>query len=291
MPGTPAPAERTFRCSITPRYTDLDTWRHVNNTRIYEMHLEARLLAHLEHFGADAWFSDGVRLRPLRAITSYRQVTWFGSEVQAQVRVVEVGARDYRVLSELYQDGQLVGTQDCLIGAFERGRPVAMPESILATLRDRVARPDDLAEMPAADYQGSFEHIPMLAVHQQITARYGDLDADSQRSEAALARYMEQARFGGIRQLDMGGLGILIAQADISFANYLPGWQPLELASGISRIGNSSFVFDGCALHKGELQACAKSVMVVIDPATNRPAPIPAMLREQLENWQIRPAD
>ncbi|WP_304641272.1 acyl-CoA thioesterase [Pseudomonas sp.] len=289
MPGN-ALADRAFTCRITPRYTDLDTWRHVNNTRLYEMHLEARLLAHLQQFGPDAWFSDGVRLRPLRAITSYRQVTWFARDVEARVRVVDVSADGYRVFSELFQDGQLVGTQDCLMGAFQRGRPVAMPAETLAVLQEWVCPNDDLGPMPEADYRNSFEHIPMLAVHQQITARYGDLDADSQRSEAALARYMEQARFGGIRQLDMGGLGILIAQADISFANYLPGWQPLELASGISRIGNSSFVFDGCALHKGELQACAKSVMVVIDPASNRPAPIPAPLREQLERWLIRPA-
>lgn len=288
MPGTPA-SERVFSCRITPRYTDLDTWRHVNNTRIYEMHLEARLLAQLQQFGQDAWFSDGIRLRPVRAITSYRQVTWFGSDVEAQVRVVSADDASYRVLSELYQDGQLVGTQDCLMGAFERGRPAPMPGSVLATLRDWLEPPADLADMPPAHYRDHFGHVPMLAVHQQITSRYGDLDADSQRSEAALARYMEQARFGGIRQLDMGGLGILIAQADISFANYLPGWQPLELASGISHIGNSSFVFDGCALHKGELQACAKSVMVVIDPASNRPAPIPPGLREQLERWKILP--
>lgn len=287
MPGAPAPSSRTFTCRITPRYTDLDTWRHVNNTRLYELHLEARLLAHLQQFGADAWFSDGVRLRPVRAITSYRQVTWFGSDVEARVQVIAVQEDGYRVFSELFQDGQSVGTQDCLMGAFERGRPVAMPAGIRAVLEDWLSPREDLAPMPEADYRNSFGHVPMLAVHQQITARYGDLDADSQRSEAALARYMEQARFGGIRQLDMGGLGILIAQADISFANYLPGWQPLELASGISRIGNSSFVFDGCALHKGELQACAKSVMVVIDPATNRPAPIPATLREQLERWLI----
>lgn len=287
MAGTQPPASTVFECRLAPRYTDLDTWRHVNNTRLYEMHLEARLLAHLQHFGPDAWFSDGVRLRPMRAITSYRQVTWFGRDVLAKVRVVEINSGDYRVLSELYQDGQLVGTQECLIGAFVEGRPVPMPASVLETLQPWLDSATPEAQ-PPADYLDSFGHVPMLAVHQQITARYGDLDADSQRSEAALARYMEQARFGGIRQLDMGGLGILIAQADISFANYVPGWQPLELASGISRIGNTSFVFDGCALHKGELQACAKSVMVVIDPASNRPAPIPPALREQLERWQIQ---
>ena len=29
----------TFQCSLTPRFTDLDTWRHVNNSRIYQLQL------------------------------------------------------------------------------------------------------------------------------------------------------------------------------------------------------------------------------------------------------------
>ena len=279
-------AASAFECVITPRYTDLDTWRHVNNSRIYQLHLEARLQAHLAIFGPDAWFSDSARMRPVRSITNYRQVTWFGSDVTARVSVLGCDADSYRVRSELFQNDLLVGTQDCIIGAFERGRRCPMPSSILEGIRQKVAveTRDPLA---AADYRRLFEHTGNLPVQQELTMRYGELDADSQRSEAALARYMEQARFGGIRRLDMGGLGILIASADISFEHYVPGWQPVELASGISRIGNSSFVVSGCARFKGELQACANSVMVVIDPKTNRPVPITAELREQLQQWAI----
>ena len=67
-------------------------------------------------------------------------------------------------------------------------------------------------------------------MRQQLSARYADLDADSQRSEAALARYMEQARFGAIRGMDLGGLGILIAAADISFLHYRPALRPVNMA-------------------------------------------------------------
>ena len=286
MSASDNPAEATFHCSITPRYTDLDTWRHVNNSRIYQLHQEARVLAHLDMFGKDAWFSDGIRLRPLRAVTDYRLVSWYGSDIQAQVQVLACAKEAYQVRCDLYQDGNHVGVQQCLIGAFDNGQRVDLPQAT----RDRLEqasrdRPMDLAP---ADYIERLETASEFPVRQPLTPRYADLDADSQRSEAALARYMEQARFSGIRSLDMGGLGILIASADISFLQYRPGFDPIDLTSGITRIGNSSFVFTGCARYQGAMQAAANSVMVVIDTASNRPVPIPDSLREQLLGLSLR---
>ncbi|SDT25132.1 Acyl-CoA thioesterase FadM [Halopseudomonas xinjiangensis] len=280
MSASDKPGEAIFRCSITPRYTDLDTWRHVNNSRIYQLHQEARLLAHMDMFGKDAWFSDDIRLRPVRAITDYRLVSWYGSDIQAEVRVLMCGENDYQVRCDLYQDGNHVGTQQCVIGAFDQGRQVALPKAT----RDRLqqAALNTPADLAPADYIDRLNSASEFPVRQPLTPRYADLDADSQRSEAALARYMEQARFSGIRSLDMGGLGILIASADISFLRYQPGFDQVDLASGITRIGNSSFVFTGGARYQGEMQAAANSVMVVIDPASNRPVPIPGTLREQL---------
>ncbi|UAW98680.1 hypothetical protein KEM63_01460 [Halopseudomonas nanhaiensis] len=280
------PAEATFRCSITPRYTDLDTWRHVNNSRIYQLHQEARMLAHLDMFGKDAWFSDQIRLRPIRVVTDYRLVSWYGSDIQAQVQILDCSQDEYQVRCDLYQDDNHVGVQQCRIGAFEKGQRVALPEETRKTLMQAsVSRPLDLA--PAV-YIARLDATSEFPVCQPLTPRYADLDADSQRSEAALARYMEQARFSGIRSLDMGGLGILIASADISFLQYRPGFDPVDLGSGITRIGNSSFVFTGCARYQGAMQAAANSVMVVIDPASNRPVPIPDVLREQLLRLSLK---
>lgn len=286
MSASDNPAETTFRCSIRPRYTDLDTWRHVNNSRIYQLHQEARLLAHLDMFGKDAWFSDVIRLRPVRAVTDYRLVSWYGSDLLAEVKILACMADEYQVRCDLYQDGSHVGTQQCLIGAFDNERRVDLPPAIREKLeRASVNRPLDLAP---ADYIGRLEQASEFPVRQPLTPRYADLDADSQRSEAALARYMEQARFSGIRSLDMDGLGILIASADISFLQYRPGFDQVELKSGITRIGNSSFVFTGCARYQGVMQAAANSVMVIIDPASNRPVPIPDTLREQLLGLSLR---
>ena len=274
-----------FECSLSPRFTDLDTWRHVNNSRIYQLHQEARMRAHLERFGPDAWFSDDVRLRPLRSITNYRLVTWYGSEIQAQVRVLACDADGFRTRSELFQNGELVGSQDCLLGAFRQHERVALPADIRDALTSTIK--SEVEPLPAASHRESLARAAEFPVTCQLTPRYGDLDVDAQRSEAALAQYMEQARYNAVRQLDFAGLGVLVASVDITFEHYRPGFDIMNLASAINRIGNSSFVFTGYAANNSGVQASANSVMVVIDPASNRPVPITPALRQQLEKWVI----
>lgn len=274
-----------FSCTLSPRYTDLDNWRHVNNSRVYQLHQEARMRAHLQQFGADAWYSDDVRLRPLRTNTQFRQETFYGEDIQARVRVISADRDGFHMHSELYQGERLVGTQDALMGATLQGKPTALPQAMLTQLGALASgEPIELAQ---PGYLDQLRHAHNFPVRQQLTPRFSDVDVDSQRSEAALGRYMEQARFGGIRQLDFEGLRVMVAAVDISISDYHMSWTPIELASGISHIGNSSFHFTGCALHKDEVQAAARSVMVVIDPETSRPASIPRGLREQLEEWLI----
>lgn len=274
-----------FSCTLSPRYTDLDNWRHVNNSRLYQLHQEARMRAHLHHFGENAWFSDDIRLRPLRTNTQFLQETFYGEDIQAWVKVVNADSAHFHMHSELYQGGRLVGTQDALMAATQQGQRMALPDETLQQLSTLAS--GESIELPEASYLEQLDHAHNFPVRQQLTARFSDIDADSQRSEAALGRYMEQARFGGIRQLDFEGLRVMVAAVDISFTDFHMSWTPVELASGISHIGNSSFHFTGCALHKDEVQAAARSVMVVINPETGRPANIPPGLREQLEGWLI----
>lgn len=275
----------SFSCTLSPRYTDLDNWRHVNNSRIYQLHQEARMRAHLQQFGADAWFSDDVRLRPRRSNTQFRQETFYGEDLRAEVRIAHVDRSGFQVISELYQGERHVGTQHTLMGATQQGSWTGLPPAVQERLSALAS--NEQTQLPDTTYLDHLHHAHNFPVRQQLTPRFSDIDADSQRSEAALGRYMEQARFGGIRQLNFEGLRVMVAAVDISFTDYHMSWTPVELASGISQIGNSSFRFTGCALHKGEVQAAASSVMVVIDPAGGRPAPIPRGLREQLEAWRV----
>lgn len=275
----------TYHGTIVPRYTDLDTWRHVNNSRAYQLHLEARMTAHVARFGPDAWFSDSVRLRPVRTITQFRQVSWYGSNIDFTVRVLACGIDTYRLRSELYQGDTHVGTQECLMRAFLDHEWVSLPAAIQDSLsRDVLEDPEPL---PPATYSELVTDLSRFPLRQQLTPRYADLDADSQRGEAAIARYMEQARFGAMRRIDLKGSGILIAGLDITFQHYRPGWEPVDLGVGVSHTGNTSFHLTGGAESADGVHAVANSIMVVVDQETTRPTPLTEDIRRQLNDLSI----
>ncbi|MCK7545282.1 hypothetical protein MLC59_14030 [Marinobacter bryozoorum] len=280
-----SPSGAVFRGTLTPRYTDQDTWRHVNNSRAYQLHIEARMQALVHRLGPDAWFSDAERLRPLRAITQFREMSFYGSDIGFVVTVVGVHRDCVQLRTELHQNDQLVGIQDVWLGAFVNHERVALPEHVFNSFRADVdAEP---AAMPDDDYSRYADDFPHFPVHRELTPRYADMDADSQRSEAALARYMEQARFGTLQSVDIGNLGLLIAAMDITYLHFRPGSTPVELVTGVSHIGNTSFRLTGGAQSRDGVHAIANSVMVVVDLETNRPTPITDNIRSQLEKLHL----
>jgi len=272
-----------FHGTLTPRYTDHDTWRHVNNSRAYQLHIEARMQALVHRFGPDAWFSDAERLRPLRAITQFRQMSFYGSDIHFSVTVSGADRDTCHMRSELHQNGHVVGVQDVWLGAFLNHEAVALPES----MRESFDTGAEAEPRPGEHYSHYADDFSRFPVHRELTPRYADLDADSQRSEAAIARYMEQARFGTLRQVEMGGHGLLIAALDITFGHYRPGSAPVELVTGVSHVGNTSFHLTGGAESRHGVHAIANSVMVVVNLETNRPASITDNIREQLEKLRL----
>ncbi|MGO1501525.1 MAG: hypothetical protein ACTHWH_09645 [Marinobacter sp.] len=274
-----------FRGILTPRYTDQDTWRHVNNSRAYQLHIEARVQALVHRFGPNAWFSDVERLRPLRTITQFREMSFYGSNVQFVVTVRGVDRDRVQVRTELSQNNQLVGIQDVWLGALLDYQPVALPDDVFGSFRADV--PADPSAMPDDAYSQYAKDFSRFAVHRELTPRYADLDADSQRSEAAIARYMEQARSGVLRGIDMGGLSILVAAMDITYRHYRPSLTPVQLVTGVSHVGNTSYHLTGGAQSCHGIHAIANSVMVAVNPETNRPAPITDNIRDQMEKLRL----
>lgn len=274
-----------FRGTLTPRYTDQDTWRHVNNSRAYQLHIEARIQALVHRFGPDAWFSDAERLRPLRTLTQFREMSFYGSDIDLVVEVLGCDQHVVQLHTELHQNGQLVGVQECWLGAFLDHERVPLPDDIYQSFRaDAGADPRPLPEEHYSHYADDFSHFP---VSRELTPRYADLDADSQRSESAIARYMEQARFGTLRNVELGGLGLLIAALDITYGHYRPSSTPVELVTCVSHIGNTSFHLTGGAQSRHGVHAIANSVMVVVNLETNRPAPLTDEIRAQLEKLRL----
>lgn len=271
--------------TLTPRYTDQDTWRHVNNSRAYQLHIEARIQALVKRFGPDAWYSDAERLRPLRTITQFREMSFYGSDIGFTVEVLGCDRTYVYLRTELHQNDSLVGIQDCLMVALLDNEQVPLPEDVYRSFRaDVSAAPQPL---PEAGYRRHADDFSRFPISRDLIPRYADLDADSQRSEAAIARYMEQARFGTLQNIDMGSNGLLIAALDVSFGHFRPSSEPVELVTGVSHIGNTSFHLTGAARSIHGLHAIANSVMVVVDLTTNRPVPLPHSVRSQLEDLAL----
>lgn len=279
------PSGAVVNGTLTPRYTDQDTWRHVNNSRAYQLHIEARIQSLVQRFGANAWFSDAERLRPLRSITQFREMSFYGSDIQFVVTLSGADENMVQMRTELHQNGHLVGTQDVWLGAFLDHERVALPSHMVESFRSDVdAAPDALPDEQYSHYANDFSGFP---IHRELTPRYADFDADSQQSEASLALYMEQSRFGTLREVDMGTHGLLIAALDITYRHYRPCSTPVELVTGVSHIGNTSFRLSGGAKNRHGVQAIANSVMVVVNLETNRPAPLTDDIRLQLETLRI----
>jgi acyl-CoA thioesterase FadM len=127
-----------------------------------------------------------------------------------------------------------------------------------------------------------------------LTSRYGDLDADNLLSEAALARYIEQARSHALIELlkecdiDLVDLrcpiGMLLAHTRVDLLYHGAPAISMQLATGVARIGNSSVHLRVGVYSDGKCMAVAENVLVFIARATGRPILLPDALREKLQS-------
>jgi acyl-CoA thioester hydrolase len=99
---------------------------------------------------------------------------------------------------------------------------------------------------------------------------YSDMDAFRHVNSGAIGRYFEEGRaalnmeiFGVDSMIDPpGGLQLLFASVTLEFLSqaHYPG--AVEVATGINRIGSSSFVLVQAAFQRGNCFAVAETVMV-----------------------------
>lgn len=207
-------------------------------------------------------------------------MSFYGCKVQFMVEVLGCDRDTVQLRTELYQNGQLVGSQECWLGAFMNHERVALSEEIFQSLRaDIKANTRPLPEEHFSPYAADLARFPVSAT---LTTRYADLDADNQRSEAAIVRYMEQARFSTLQDVDLDVLSMLMAAVDIKFFHYQPGSEPINLLSGVSHIGNTSFHLISGAVSDHGIHAIANGIVVIVNPDTHRPVPMTDDIRAQL---------
>tara|TARA_Y100001968_G_scaffold104202_1_gene94176 strand:+ start:2142 stop:3071 length:930 start_codon:yes stop_codon:yes gene_type:complete len=287
-PGWQSHPERyDLRHTLALQYAHLDTIRHVNNVAVHGLHVEARIRYQLAVLGQAHLFSDTVLLRPRRTLTQFLRETHYPHDVTCATRLVEVAADSYRLVTGLFQLGECVGVQDCLMGAWHVDRWVALPQNVHAALAERRAAHDvpvnDWPAVPPA-------HVPISGYPAvaEISGRYADLDPDAVIGELAVSRYMEQSRAGTLRPIrNDPALGMLVAGVDLSYHRWHRGRANVQVTCGIDRIGNSSFALAGAAAVGDKRLATARSTMVLIDQERHRPTPITADLRASMQALYI----
>lgn len=121
-----------------------------------------------------------------------------------------------------------------------------------------------------------------------IEVRYGDLDPQGHVNNAKYLTYMEQARVGYLRHLGLwhGGsfldLGIILADAQITFRAPILFEHPVQVGVRTSRLGNKSFDVVHSIENSldGSMFATGKMVLVAYNYHTKQTLPIPDSWRE-----------
>jgi acyl-CoA thioesterase FadM len=131
-----------------------------------------------------------------------------------------------------------------------------------------------------------------------LSVRFGDLDADGMVSDAAIARYVEQARSklmsdamedAGIG-IDSRTVGMLIASVRVEMIGHRAPRQDIVLASGVSGSGRSSVNLRVALFCDGVCLAVSENVMVIVSRENGRPIAQPHALRTQLERYTCHAA-
>lgn len=123
-----------------------------------------------------------------------------------------------------------------------------------------------------------------------IEVRYGDLDPQGHVNNARYMTYFEQARVGYIRRLGLWKdnsfleLGIILASASLSFLAPVRFGQPVEVGTGVTRLGTKSITMEYCLRDSltGQVHCTGESVLVTFDYRSGESIPIPADWRDAI---------
>lgn len=287
------PSQYTATYDIQPRYADVDTLRHLNNSALHGLHHEARMRFLAERIGSAFWREPGPRLQAGRVTTDFLLESQYPQDLQAAVRVTALDDTQLVLASALFQQGRCVGLQTTQMRAGARGQPQPMPPEWLHAL-------DSPVPAPAVDSRWAAPVLPQWAQFPQqreLDSRYADLDATGRASETALMRCAEQGRSALLRaafaQLDAGvertWQNLLVARVDLHLLQHRPPPARWLLGTGVTHLGRSSAVLRVAFFDPD--QACtayADCVLVFANRDAGKPVAMPDAVRTLLDQRRVR---
>lgn len=273
--------------TLATRYTDVDSWRHLNNVSVLCLHLEARTRWLVDQLGAQAWHSDDLLLRPASFATDFLDEGRYPGNVEIGARCLHQDEAGWDLASAVFQGGACFGVQQTRMTAWCDGRPVPLSADMRAATA-HLAAPADITVQEVTIPAHPIEAYPSTL---DIRTRFADNDADGCLGEVAIARYMEQARASVMgktvreasEEIRSGKLGTVVAHSSIRFLQHRRLPEAIHAGVGVVKLGNSSKTIRVGLFHGADCLAVGDTVLVVADKRTARPAALPQGAREALQ--------
>jgi acyl-CoA thioester hydrolase len=123
--------------------------------------------------------------------------------------------------------------------------------------------------------------------HLTIKPRFCETDALGHINHAVLPTWFEEGRIDIFRifnpSLSIDSWNLILKHLEIDFKAQIWQVHPVDIETGIEKIGNTSFTVAQRANQEGTVCAEGRVVLVHFDYKSQKPAPIPTPIREQLE--------
>lgn len=123
----------------------------------------------------------------------------------------------------------------------------------------------------------------------QDIARYGDTDRQGHLNNAVFSTFLESGRvallYNPADKLVPPGHEFVIARLTMDFRAEMSWGGAVEIGTVVRKLGRSSLTLGQGIFQNGTCTATAETVMVLLDDATRRSAPLSEDLRAKLARW------
>jgi acyl-CoA thioester hydrolase len=123
--------------------------------------------------------------------------------------------------------------------------------------------------------------------------RYGDMDALGHINNAVYTTFLETGRAALLSHPGINAWGnehftFVIARLEVDYRREVRWPGIVQIGTAVKSVGNSSMVLQQALFHEGVCVVTAQSVMVQVDVAAHRPAPIGEATRAVLQGFRLR---
>lgn len=136
--------------------------------------------------------------------------------------------------------------------------------------------------------------LPLAAFPSRTVAeiRYADLDRQGHVNNAVFATFSEIGRvaflYDPVRPIAPAQTSFVVARLSIDFLSELFWPGTVEIGTGVTRIGRSSFTLAQAMYNESRCAAVTEAVIVLMDRSTRKPLPLPPDTAAILDGLMLR---